>query len=57
MFESVFKRDPLDKTAGLRYRDIILANGGKQDAKVFLREFLGREPSSDAFLRSKGLHV
>ena len=50
-----FKANPLDQAAGLRYRTHILAHGGAKDAAVYLREFLGREPSTAAFLRSKGL--
>lgn len=55
MWEAVFEADPLDAAAGLRYRRHILASGGAKDAGVFLREFLGREPSTAAFLRAKGL--
>lgn len=55
MFAAVFKADPLSPVAGKHYRDTILAAGGSVDAAVFLRRFLGREPSNEAFLRSKGL--
>jgi Zn-dependent oligopeptidase len=55
MFASVFEPDPLDRGAGLRYRTHILGPGGSVDADVFLRTFLGREPTTAAFLRSKGL--
>jgi Peptidase family M3 len=56
MFETAFaSKDPLSAEQGLRYRKHILQNGGAEDAAVFLREFLGREPNSAAFLKSKGL--
>jgi metallopeptidase MepB len=55
MWSSIFEADPLSASAGLRYRDIILGSGGSRDAADFLREFLGREPSTAAFLRAKGL--
>ena len=42
---------------GQRYRDEILAVGGSRDAIDHLRAFLGREPSSNAFLRNLGLEV
>jgi thimet oligopeptidase len=53
---SVFKKNGvLDKTTGRRYRDIILAPGGTRDGYELLREFLGREPSQEAFLIGTGL--
>lgn len=55
MFETAFRANPLSPEAGARYRDTILAPGGSEDAAVFTRRFLGREPSNKAFLRSKGL--
>ena len=56
MFASRFKLEGLmSEKVGLSYRDVILANGGSKDASEILKEFLGREPSQDAFLKSKGL--
>ena len=46
---SAFQRDMLDPKVGLRYRDIILAQGSQQEEMDLVRKFLGREPSSDAF--------
>ncbi|NND01299.1 MAG: Zn-dependent oligopeptidase [Acidimicrobiia bacterium] len=40
---------------GRRYRDEVLATGGSRDAIDHLRAFLGREPSSEAFLAKLGL--
>lgn len=55
MFESMFSADPMNAAMGLRYRERILSRGGSQDARDFLRDFLGREPSTAAFLKQKGL--
>jgi Zn-dependent oligopeptidase len=57
MFQSKFKQDPLSAEQGALYRQHILANGSSVDADVMLERFLGRPPNSDAFLKSKGLHV
>lgn len=34
---------------------LVQAVGGSRDASESLRDFLGRDPTPDAFLRSKGL--
>jgi thimet oligopeptidase len=47
----------LDRATGLDYRQKILERGGSVDGDVLVREFLGREPNSDAFLRELGLEV
>ena len=47
-----FQKEGLSNPAtGLRYRDAILAQGDMKDGDALLREFLGREPNSDAFFR------
>lgn len=53
---SVFEKNGImDKTTGLRYRDIILSNGGSRDELEMVIEFLGREPNQEAFFKSIGL--
>jgi thimet oligopeptidase len=52
MFER-FEADGL--AAGADYRRIILEQGGTVDAADLVRDFLGREPRNDAFLRDIGL--
>jgi len=51
MYDQVFRKDPLSPQLGRRYRQSILLPGGSRDESVSLKEFLGREPNMDAFLR------
>jgi thimet oligopeptidase len=46
---SAFSKDMLDPAVGRRYRDVILSQGGQEEAADMVRKFLGREPSSQAF--------
>ncbi|KAH8880949.1 zincin [Thozetella sp. PMI_491] len=55
MFDTAFKKDPLDSTVGRRYRHMVLEKGATQDEMKTLVEFLGREPKSDAFFLNLGL--
>lgn len=55
MFYSVFKKDPMDGKEGRRYRHTVLEKGGSQDEMLTLKEFLGREPSPEAFYRELGV--
>ena len=55
MFYSVFAKDPMNGTEGRRYRRTVLEKGGSQDEMKTLQEFLGREPSSEAFYRELGI--
>jgi Zn-dependent oligopeptidase len=45
----------LNPDVGMRCRRAILAVGGTKNGMDLLRGFLGREPSSDAFLTKIGL--
>ena len=53
---SIFEQNGiLDKETGKRYRDIILASGSSKAEIELVKEFLGRDPNNDAFLRELGL--
>ncbi|GAM88336.1 hypothetical protein ANO11243_063690 [Dothideomycetidae sp. 11243] len=55
MFHSVFAKDPMNGKEGRRYRHTVLERGGSQDEMETLKQFLGREPSPEAFYRELGL--
>ncbi len=51
-----FQRAGLDDhDVGLAYRRLILEPGGSRDGDALVRDFLGREPTPDAFLHHLGL--
>jgi len=53
---SVFKQKGiLNKEMGVKYRHTILAKGGSEDEMQQLINFLGRQPSEEAFLKSLGV--
>ncbi len=55
MFSVFEKEGVLNPETGMRYRKQILAKGGTDDAMTLMRNFLGREPSNEAFARSLGI--
>ncbi|XWX01200.1 hypothetical protein V2A60_009226 [Cordyceps javanica] len=55
MYYTAFKADPLNSEQGRRYRHIVLERGGSRPEMELLKEFLGREPNSDAFFEDLGL--
>ena len=57
MFSVFEKTGVLNPVTGKRYRDIILAKGGSSDEFDLVKQFLGRQPNQQAFLKSLGLNV
>jgi thimet oligopeptidase len=55
MFSVFEKNGVMDVNTGLKYRDIILSNGGSRDELEMVVEFLGRQPNQEAFFKSIGL--
>jgi thimet oligopeptidase len=55
MFTRFERAGVFDGETGREYRRTILERGGTVDGDVLVRDFLGREPNSDAFLRGLGL--
>lgn len=43
-----------DPVVGRRYVDAVIGKGGSQDPNLMLKNFLGREPNQDAFLKDMG---
>ncbi len=57
MFSVFEKNGVMDVNTGLKYRDIILSNGGSRDELEMVVEFLGRQPNQEAFFKSIGLNT
>ena len=55
MFQRFKELGMLNPEAGAYYRDRVLSKGGTEDSLDLVRDYLGREPSMDAFLESLGL--
>lgn len=55
MFCTAFSKNPMDKNAGRRYRNMVLKPGGSRDPMELLKDFLGREPSIEAFYEDLGI--
>jgi thimet oligopeptidase len=55
MFQRFQELGILSPEAGKYYRDKVLARGGTMDEFEMLRDYLGREPKMDAFLKHLGL--
>ena len=55
MFYTAFKKSPMDGSIGRKYRHTVLEKGGSREEMDSLKEFLGREPNSDAFFEDLGL--
>ena len=57
MYTKFEATSPMDTHTGLHYRRTILERGGTVDGDQLVRDFLGREPNNEAFLRGLGLEV
>jgi len=51
MYATMFKEDPLSPELGKKFKDTILVPGGSRDAIDLLKEFLGRLPNENAFIK------
>ncbi|WP_264521879.1 M3 family metallopeptidase [Flavobacterium sp. N1994] len=56
MFTQFEKNGLTDTKTGLRYRELILANGTQRDIIEAVEEFLGRPSNNKAYIKSLGLH-
>ena len=55
MFSRFSEEGVLSPEVGMEYRRKVLEPGGAKDAYELLRDFLGREPRNDAFLKKLGI--
>lgn len=55
VFAQIEKEGLLNPKAGKRYLDEILGRGGSKDPNEMLRDYLGREPNTEAFFKKIGL--
>ena len=55
VFEQIEKEGLLNPQAGARYAKCILAVGASKNPNQMLWDYLGREPSSDAFFKKIGI--
>mmetsp|Transcript_18412 Transcript_18412/g.21275 ORF Transcript_18412/g.21275 Transcript_18412/m.21275 type:complete len:184 (+) Transcript_18412:184-735(+) len=56
MFATRFQKEGImNPEVGMQYRKMVLAPGGTHNITDHLTKFLGRPPSNDAFLQSRGI--
>ena len=56
MFSVFQKNGVMDTKTGIRYRKEVLEKGASVSEIEMLRKFLGREPNSEAFMKSMGIN-
>ena len=54
IFEQI-KEAGFDSSVGKKFVQTILGRGGSADPNILLKDFLGREPQADAFMKDMGL--
>lgn len=57
MFSLFDKNGIMDARTGMRYRKMVYEPSGSQSTFTSVKNFLGREPNQDAFLKSIGIEV
>ena len=57
MFQRFQELGMLSPDAGMYYRRKILSRGGSMDGLDLVRDYLGREPNMDAYLKHLGLEI
>ncbi|MDR6238408.1 M3 family metallopeptidase [Aureibacter tunicatorum] len=55
MFSRFANEGVLNAKTGKDYRDFILAKGSSKEAQEILKDFLGRKPKQDSFIKSLGI--
>jgi thimet oligopeptidase len=55
MFSKFEEIGVMDQETGQRYRDKVLAKGASEDELQLVKNFLGREPNEETFLKFLGL--
>ncbi len=55
LFDQIKKQGLLNPAIGKRYVQEVIGLGGSKDPNELLKNFLGREPSQDAFIKDLGL--
>jgi len=55
LFDKIKKHGLLNPEIGQKYIREVIGKGGSQDPNELLRNFLGREPNNEAFLKDMGL--
>jgi thimet oligopeptidase len=55
LFNYIKQRGLLNSEVGKRYVQKVLSKGGSEDPNDLLKDFLGREPNSDAFFKDLGI--
>ena len=55
IFNEIKQHGLLNPEIGRKYVQEILSKGGSENPNISLRNFLGREPNQEAFLKDLGL--
>ncbi|KAE8138519.1 thimet oligopeptidase [Aspergillus pseudotamarii] len=57
IWSSCFKDSPMSRQAAIKYRQQVLNHGGSKNEHKAVQEYLGRAPTSDAYLQDLGCKV